>query len=34
MVEVIPFFCSPPNFLDELVWKRLLRRLTQQKILT
>ena len=22
------FFCSLPNFLDELAWKRLLRRLT------
>ena len=23
----IPRFCSPPNFLDELTWKRLLPRL-------
>ena len=24
---VIPFFCSRPNFLDDLAWQRLLRRL-------
>ena len=26
----IPFFCSRPNFLDELARKRLLRRLGSQ----
>ena len=28
----IPFFCSGPNFLDELARKRLLRRLGSQQI--